>query len=193
MVLKDLAFYDKIMTKHIIFIKKEVLMKKLKENRVASFAVVLIVYILAAVMGVAVYQKLSLAWWLALLIADVAATIFVFIFSLVFKNASVYDPYWSVQPPVILVALAILHGVNWFGVLLLLAIGFWATRLTANWAYTFGNLTHQDWRYTMLSWRDSDVVGRGSVRALRGTERVVSRGRCGGKYDPVFGGQYSHG
>lgn len=125
-------------------------MKKLKESRAASFAVVLIVYILAAVIGVAVYQKLTLAWWLALLIADVAATIFVFIFSLVFKNASVYDPYWSVQPPVILVALAIICGVNWFGVLLLLAIGFWATRLTSNWAYTFGNLTHQDWRYTML-------------------------------------------
>ena len=36
------------------------------------------------------------------------------------------------------------------GILLIVAVSFWAIRLTANWAYTFGNLTHQDWRYTML-------------------------------------------
>ena len=36
------------------------------------------------------------------------------------------------------------------GVLLIIAVSFWAVRLTANWAYTFGDLTHQDWRYTML-------------------------------------------
>ena len=82
---------------------------------------------------------------------------------------------------------------NVLSVLLRVGVSFGAIRLTANWAYTFGNLTHQDWRYTMLSWRDSDVVGRGFVRGLRGTERVVSRGGCCGKYDTVFGGQHSYG
>ncbi|MCQ2400052.1 MAG: DUF1295 domain-containing protein, partial [Clostridia bacterium] len=65
-------------------------------------------------------------------------------------NASVYDPYWSVQPPVIVTAFAIKYGVNLSGVLMLVAIWFWGIRLTANWAYTFKGLTHQDWRYTML-------------------------------------------
>ncbi len=125
-------------------------MKQLKQNRAASFAVVGLVYILAAVIGVFVYCATELDWWLSLLIADVAATVATFVFSVIFGNASVYDPYWSVQPPVILAAFAILHGVNWLGVLLLLVVGFWAVRLTANWAYTFGDLTHQDWRYTML-------------------------------------------
>lgn len=73
-----------------------------------------------------------------------------FVFSLIFKNASVYDPYWSVQPPVILVAFAVGKELTLLGVLLLVVVSFWALRLTANWAYTFGNLTHQDWRYTML-------------------------------------------
>lgn len=33
-----------------------------------------------------------------LLLADVGATVVVFIFSCILKNSSVYDPYWSVQP-----------------------------------------------------------------------------------------------
>ena len=126
-------------------------MKSLKQNRAASFVVVALVYVLATVSGVAVYKTLELDWWLSLLIADVAATVVTFIFSLIFKNASVYDPYWSVQPPVILLAFAIGRELTALGILLIIAVSFWAVRLTANWAYTFGDLTHQDWRYTMLN------------------------------------------
>ena len=125
-------------------------MKKLKQNRVVSFIAVMLVYILATVVGVIVYRALDLEWWLSLLIADALATVATFIFSLIFKNASVYDPYWSVQPPVILVAFAVGRELTLLGVLLLVVVFFWAIRLTANWAYTFSNLNHQDWRYTML-------------------------------------------
>ena len=125
-------------------------MNSLKQNRTASFAVIAIVYIFASALGVAVYLLLDFDWWLSLLLADIAATVFTFVFSLIFKNASVYDPYWSVQPPVILAAFAIGKNLTLFGVILLVAVFFWAIRLTANWAYTFGNLNHQDWRYTML-------------------------------------------
>ena len=125
-------------------------MKMLKQNRAASFIVVAVVYIIATAVGVLVYRALDLDWWLSLLIADLLATVTTFIFSLIFKNASVYDPYWSVQPPVILVAFAIGRELTLLGILLLLVVSFWAIRLTANWAYTFANLNHQDWRYTML-------------------------------------------
>ena len=125
-------------------------MNRLKQSRAASFIAVTLVYIFATAVGVLVYRALPLDWWLSLLIADVAATVATFIFSLIFKNASVYDPYWSVQPPVILVAFAIGKDLTVLGILLLAVVSFWAIRLTANWAYTFGNLTHQDWRYTML-------------------------------------------
>ena len=125
-------------------------MKKIKQNRAASFVIVTFVYIIATVAGVMSYRALQPDWWLALLAADVVATAVTFLFSVLFQNASVYDPYWSVQPPVILVAFAIGKNLTAFGVLLIAVVSFWALRLTANWAYTFANLNHQDWRYTML-------------------------------------------
>lgn len=125
-------------------------MKKLKQSRAASFTLVTLIYIVAAVAGITVYGMLDLPWWLSLLIADVAATVVTFIFSVIFGNASVYDPYWSVQPPVILLAFAIGRGLTALGAMLIIAVSYWAIRLTANWAYTFGGLMHQDWRYTML-------------------------------------------
>ncbi len=125
-------------------------MNSLKQNRAASFIAVTLIYIFAAAVGIAIYRALTLDWWLSLLIADVAATVSTFIFSIIFKNASVYDPYWSVQPPVILVAFAVGKELTAFGVLLIVAVSYWAIRLTANWGYTFGGLDHQDWRYTML-------------------------------------------
>lgn len=124
---------------------------KIKENAVASFVILAVVYVLATVVGAVVYLVLPLDWWLSLLVADVVATVVTFVFSLIFKNASVYDPYWSVQPPVILTLFAVKYGLNVTGILLLVAVWYWGIRLTANWAYTFGNLTHQDWRYTMLA------------------------------------------
>ena len=125
-------------------------MNKLKQSRAASFIVMLLIYILAAAVGIAVYRALAFDWWLNLLIADVAATMLTFAFSVILGNASVYDPYWSVQPIVILAAFAVGKEITVVRALLLTAVVIWGVRLTANWAYTFGNLTHQDWRYTML-------------------------------------------
>ncbi len=125
-------------------------MRELKKNRTASFIILAIVYILATFLGVFTYRSLSFNWWTSLLIADVLATILTFVFSVILNNASVYDPYWSVQPPVILITFAMGRDINLLGILLLVAVCFWAIRLTANWAYTFSNLTQQDWRYTML-------------------------------------------
>ncbi len=126
-------------------------MNKIKQSRPLSFLAVALVYVLSALLGFYVYQKLNLVWWLALLVADVLATALTFVFGLIFRNASVYDPYWSVQPPVIVIGFAFSYGFNLQSLLMLAMIGFWSVRLTANWAYTFSNLTHQDWRYTMLS------------------------------------------
>lgn len=125
-------------------------MNAIKQNRGVSFAVVTVVYIIASAVGVVTYRAAALTWWAALLLADAAATVATFVFSLVFRNASVYDPYWSVQPPVILAAFAVSKNLTALGVLLLAVVFFWGIRLTANWAYTFANLNHQDWRYTML-------------------------------------------
>lgn len=126
-------------------------MDRIKNSRAASFVTVGIIYVLAGAAGIVTYRYVSLDWRLALLIADLVSTVVTFVFSVIFANASVYDPYWSVQPPVILIAYAIGHGLTPFGVLLMTAVCFWALRLTANWAYTFKGLDSQDWRYTMLN------------------------------------------
>ncbi len=126
-------------------------MEKIKNSRAASFVAVGVVYVIAAAVGVAVYIALDINFWLDLLVADASATVVTFVFSLIFKNASVYDPYWSVQPAVILFGFALGAEMNAARLLLLFAVFFWAIRLTANWAYTFRGLMHQDWRYTMLA------------------------------------------
>lgn len=122
----------------------------IKKSRAASFVAVALVYIAAFAAGIAVYCLLPYAFWLNLLLADTAATVVTFVFSLIFKNASVYDPYWSVQPPLILACFALFAEPDPMRFLLLAAVFFWGIRLTANWAYTFKGLMHQDWRYTML-------------------------------------------
>lgn len=125
-------------------------MNKIKNSRAASFLSIALVYVVATVTGIVAYVSLPYNFALNLLIADVLATAVTFIFSLIFGNASVYDPYWSVQPPVILVAFAMGRPLTVAGALVLIAVMLWGVRLTANWAYTFGGLWHEDWRYTML-------------------------------------------
>ena len=124
-------------------------MNKLKENRILSFIVILIVYAIAITAGVIIYNLLTFDFWLNLLIADVVSTAITFIFSLIFNNSSVYDPYWSVAPIVVIIALSIKFGINNITIFPLIAVIFWGVRLTINWAYTFTNLLHEDWRYKM--------------------------------------------
>lgn len=124
----------------------------MKENKILSLIIVFLSYILAAVVGLFVYDQtksLGLLW--PILLGDVAATVVIYTIGLFLKNASLYDPYWSVQPLFILTVVAMQMPTLHFGTLLLLVVVYlWGLRLTGNWIYTFENLTWQDWRYTML-------------------------------------------
>lgn len=129
------------------------------KNRFLSITVITLIYIFAAVCGLISYnfftnpEGLNLSYGLAIFLADVFATIVIFVFSLIFNNASVYDPYWSVQPPVILAAVLIKNGQSenpLMAFLLFAAVLFWAIRLTGNWIYNFESFDYQDWRYVML-------------------------------------------
>ena len=122
-----------------------------KEKTRAGFLIILLCYIAAAWIGAVVYVHMVGEVWLKLLTADAAATVFVWAMSLIFRNASVYDPYWSVQPVIILTLLLIQKSSLDTGTVLLYAIiVFWGVRLTANWAYTFKGLGCQDWRYDQI-------------------------------------------
>ncbi len=119
-------------------------------SRLKSYILIILIYILACFVGVLVYLLLPFETWLSLLIADVSATVFVFAFSVILGNASVYDPYWSVAPVVILAAFLFSGEITLPSILVFLMVLLWGTRLTANWAYTFQGIRHQDWRYSML-------------------------------------------
>ena len=123
---------------------------KIKQSRSLSFIALAVIYVICALVGIGQHGYLPFSTPVNLLIADTAATIVCFIFSLIFKNSSVYDPYWSVAPIVILICYAVVNGLNTLGIVIIVAVCYWGLRLTANWAYTFHGLMHQDWRYTML-------------------------------------------
>lgn len=88
--------------------------------------------------------------------ADLVATVVVFVVSLVVANASLYDPYWSVAPAVIVVGWVVWQAGGDLGAItgrqasVLLLVLVWAVRLTANWAYSWRGLGHEDWRYVQL-------------------------------------------
>ncbi len=124
---------------------------KIKNSRALSFVTVALIYVFCTLVGLGQYGYLPYPVWLNLLIADTVATVVCFIFSVIFKNSSVYDPYWSVAPIIILAGFSIRYGLNTLSILVLIAVCYWGIRLTANWAYTFKGLCHQDWRYTMLN------------------------------------------
>ena len=123
----------------------------MKSSRGLSFFLLTVVYLVATAVGVVVYLWLGdMPTWAKLLIADIVATVATFLCSVVFKNASVYDPYWSVAPIVIVYAFLWNTEITAAKLLMVIAVTLWGVRLTANWAYTFHGLNHQDWRYTML-------------------------------------------
>lgn len=124
---------------------------KTGQTKNTSLVILTAVYLLAAVAGCFTFLELQpiMNELLALLVADVMATIIVWGFGVFYKNVSVYDPYWSVAPPLMFTAWAFYKNVITLPVLLLLvAVWYWGIRLTCNWAYTFHGMGHEDWRYT---------------------------------------------
>jgi len=119
--------------------------------KASSITIIIGIYLTAFFVGFIIFHYLNHIvpeLW-ALFIADVVATVVVWSFGLVFKNVSVYDPYWSVAPPVMFATWMIhKHVFTLPAVLLLVAMCYWGVRLTGNWAYTFKGLAHEDWRYT---------------------------------------------
>jgi steroid 5-alpha reductase family enzyme len=83
-----------------------------------------------------------------ILIADVIGTVVVFVFSVIFNNSSMYDPYWSVQPVVIAVFLARpLAALNALEMTVLVLVFLYGLRLTLNFYRGWPGLKHEDWRY----------------------------------------------
>ncbi len=117
-----------------------------------AFFLVIVVYVLAGAAAV------GTGFWFHALppiavvgLADLAATIVVFLFSVLTRNSSMYDPYWSVAPVPIALFWLWQPTSNGFAnprhLLIFVLLCLWALRLTANWAMQWRGLGHEDWRY----------------------------------------------
>lgn len=118
-------------------------------KKTSSLWIVCAIYSVGAVLASLLFLALPMNLIPALLIADVGYTLYIYLWSLVLKNASLYDPYWSVIPPIMLILVAVYLGkpVS-FGVLFMMfGIIFWAVRLTYNWIKHWTDFTYLDWRY----------------------------------------------
>ena len=125
---------------------------RIKEiNRVTAFILVFISYFLAIASSIGFgYLFRDLNPILMIFLADILATLIIFIISTFFKNASFYDPYWSFIP--IVIALYFLFTssdlVNGFRqYIVLLMVCLWGLRLTYNWIRQWKGINHEDWRY----------------------------------------------
>jgi steroid 5-alpha reductase family enzyme len=130
----------------------------MRRSRSRSLALVTVAYVVA-VAAAAVWLLAGPSTgrlWLDTLIADVIATVVVFVFSRVYRNSSFYDAYWSVIPPLLFAYWWWQGPIGLTGPgalrcwLLAAVMGYWAVRLTANWAHGFPGLHHEDWRYPLL-------------------------------------------
>ena len=75
-----------------------------KDSRVVSFLIVLAIYIVAGAAAFLVYWLASgIHLLISTLLADIAATLVVWLLGIFFRNSSVYDPYWSVAPIFIII------------------------------------------------------------------------------------------
>lgn len=115
--------------------------------------ILLFSYIIAFIIGLISFKlfenKVPIIW--NILIANVISTIVIYIIGCIYKTASIYDPYWSIQTVVIYICLMIYYKtINVGNVIFLSCILFWAIRLTYNFIHGFNDIRYIDWRYKML-------------------------------------------
>ncbi len=111
---------------------------------VLAYAIALFIGILTARMQGGVHPLVQIA------VADLAATCVIFIFSVIFNNSSMYDPYWSLKPGVIAIFYLFVYypgAVPLRQILTALVIILYSIRLTSNFYRQWPGLVHEDWRY----------------------------------------------
>ena len=127
-------------------------MENRKGNKALGLVVCLLGYVVAGLMVWLIFDAVSIIHpILVVLVLDILATIVIFLFSVAFNNSSMYDPYWSLIPPLIFYYW-IFHDQTWTTMTLLQAMVLfivigWSLRLTVNWILRWRGLRDEDWRY----------------------------------------------
>ena len=111
--------------------------------------VILIIYLIA--LGAAIltlwYAPITDIFWKTAL-ANAVATVVVFIFSMIYKNSSVYDPYWSAAPIFIVLYWLLKSGqTDFIYKAIWILVILWGVRLTWSWILRWDGMVDEDWRY----------------------------------------------
>ena len=120
-------------------------------NKISSLLIVCICYLSA--IGVAFFCTpffLSHHIIIQVLLLDIIITIIIYFFSFLFKNSSIYDPYWSIIPVIIFfyfIYVSKIYILNLNVLLIFINISLWSIRLTANWMKNWQGMSFEDWRY----------------------------------------------
>ncbi len=100
-------------------------------------------------------------------VADLAATLAVFAFSVARDNSSLYDPYWSVAPLPVALYWSLADGrVATRDALVLLAVLAWGARLTWNCLARWRSLDREDFRYREIRGRTGRLYWPASLFAI---------------------------
>lgn len=137
---------------------------KLRANKTTSLFFYLFVYCFAFTIGIfvtKVFTTDTTSLWISSLVFDLVSTIIVWLVGLMIKNPSIYDPYWSVLPPVMLLYWFAVGNIGFTVVnsLILFTVLFWSVRLTYNFILNFDGMEYQDWRYVMLKAKNPKIWG----------------------------------
>ena len=115
--------------------------------KLASLLLFLFFYFLAYMIGYAAAIYIENIY-IQLIVFDVVATIVIWAISLVVRNSSVYDAYWSLTPMVLAFYLIVRRSTFSLPLFIIfICFELWGLRLTINWIKNFADLTWEDWRY----------------------------------------------
>ena len=124
----------------------------ISKSKTLSLLVVSIYYLVSFIASYLIVQLLEIKYmWIYIFLWHLISTLFIFLFSIIHKNSSIYDPFWSVAPIPIVLFLSI-HSTNnlLINLLIIIPIILWALRLTLNWIYSWNGLLQEDFRYIDL-------------------------------------------
>jgi len=114
-----------------------------------------VIALVAAVISTSFFMDGHL--WKTVTIGHIMATLIIYIASVLAKNSSFYDPFWSIAPLLIILFLSFLSyekDENLIKILVILVpITYWSVRLTNNWRRGWKGLKHEDFRYIDLKTR----------------------------------------
>ena len=122
----------------------------LRTSRAAGILISVSSYVAAFFVAMAAFRYFTPGHLLySLAMADLAATVFIFLVSMAVNNSSIYDPYWSVKPAVIagyyFLDVAPVAGVR--EILVLMLVFLYSVRLTSNFYRDWPGLSKEDFRY----------------------------------------------